>query len=77
MSANDRAIFTIDSKRINKEDFYHVDTEAQRKIACGKSERVFCAKWVSHRGFRVLEDIFYSTLNPLQKTRLRRKLEMQ
>ena len=36
MSANEVVIFAGDSKRVNKADFYHEHTEAQRKFArCG------------------------------------------
>jgi len=37
MSANEVVIFTGDSKRVNKADFYHEHTEAQRKFACCRS----------------------------------------
>ena len=36
MSANEVVIFTGDSKRVNKVDFYQEHTEAQRRFArCG------------------------------------------
>jgi len=34
MSANEVVIFTGDSKRVNKVNFYYEHTETQRKFAC-------------------------------------------
>jgi len=59
MSANEVVIFTGDSKRVNKADFYHEHTEA------------LCLNRVSHRGLGLLEDIFDSRPSRLQATRLR------